>query len=102
MTFHITIIGVGPMAAIHAKTLKHIDGFEVTACVSRSLEKAEAFAAEHGIARGRAFDDFVKKPETDALWVVAPADVMDELALQLNGLGLPMFLEKPIRLPTRP
>ncbi len=94
----IALIGVGPMAAQHAQAISHVKGLDIVSCASRSLDKAENFAAENGIPSPRLFEEVVAKPDADALWVVAPAHVMAPLASDLNGLGLPLFLEKPVGL----
>ncbi len=91
----IALIGVGRMAALHAQAIGTIPGLRIVSCASRSMERAEAFARKHNIPRPRLFHELLERPEADALWVVAPAMVMAELAVQLNATGLPLFLEKP-------
>lgn len=98
MMKRIAMIGVGPMASLHVKAIQQIKELKITHCTSRSQEKAEKFANEHGIDNPQTLDDFKNNPDVDALWVVAPADKMSELALELNKLGKPMFLEKPVGL----
>ena len=97
-TCKIAMIGVGPMAAQHAACLRHVPGVEVVSCASRSAEKAAAFAQQHGIAEPRLFDDVMRAPQADAIWVVLPCDLMAPMAIQLAHHGLPMFLEKPVGL----
>lgn len=94
----ITMIGVGRMAAKHAAVIEAVPGLRLASCASRSRDRAEAFAAEHGVPRPRLVDEVLAKPESDALWVVAPAGVMGDLAVELDALGLPLFLEKPVGL----
>lgn len=93
----IGMIGVGPMAAHHAAAIAAAPGVRLAACASRDLARAEAFAAQHGGAPRR-IDDLLAKPDVDALWVVAPADRMAEVALRAAETGLPLFLEKPVGL----
>lgn len=95
-TIKVALIGVGGMAALHAKAIEHVDGIEFVSCASRSLEKATAFAKIHGISNPRLVDDVLAAPNADAIWVVAPADVMDEVAIEFSNLDLPLFLEKPV------
>jgi predicted dehydrogenase len=92
------LVGVGPMAALHANVLRNVPDVDVVYCVSRSQDKADAFAAANDLRRGRTLETVMAKPEADALWVVAPADAMAEAAIELASLGLPMFLEKPVGL----
>lgn len=92
----IGLIGVGPMAALHAAALAQVEGLKIAYCTSRSQDKADAFAAAHGIPRGRTLDSVMAAPDADALWLVAPWEVMGPAALELGTLGLPLFLEKPV------
>lgn len=98
MAHRIALIGVGPMAALHAKVLPHVPGLELVSCASRDPAKAAAFAAEHGIFTSRTMDEVFADPQADALWLVAPCDVMAPLALRAAATGLPLFLEKPVGL----
>lgn len=98
MPFTIALIGVGPMAALHAGVLAHVPGLRLVSCASRDLEKAEAFAAAHGGLRARRIEEVLARPDADALWVVAPADVMAPLTVEAARCGIPMFLEKPVGL----
>jgi predicted dehydrogenase len=69
------IIGVGGWAKYgHLPALQTLDRIEVVAVSSRTIEKAEQLAAEHGIAH--AFDDYeqlVSHPDVDLVVVPAPA-----------------------------
>lgn len=94
----LALVGVGPMAAQHAKAIAEVDGLRITSCASRNRANAESFAAEHGIARARTIDEVRAKPEADALWLCVAADAMAETAGDFATLGLPMFLEKPVGL----
>lgn len=96
--FSIALIGIGPMAANHAQALATIPELKIVSCASRSLERAQRFAGEHGIPRARLIDDVLARPEADAVWVVAPAVAMAQTALHLNPFGIPLFLEKPVGL----
>ena len=92
------MIGVGPMAALHAQVLSHMPGVRLAWCASREQAKAQAFADRFHISRARVIDEIDASPQADALWIVAPCHVMAGLAERFGGLGLPMFLEKPVGL----
>ena len=98
MAYRVALLGVGPMAALHAKAIAEVPGLDVVSVASRDLTKAQAFAGQHGIANARLTDDLLADPQADALWVVAPCDVMAPLAVRAAALGLPLFLEKPVGL----
>jgi predicted dehydrogenase len=45
------IVGPGRIAALVIKDLPHVLGAEAVAVASRSTERAQAFATEHGLPR---------------------------------------------------
>lgn len=98
MVHRIALLGVGPMASFHAKALAELADVKVVSVASRDPAKARAFADQHGIAAARTTDDMLADPQADALWVVAPCDVMAPLAERAAATGLPLFLEKPVGL----
>ncbi len=94
----IALIGVGPMAAQHARVIAAVPGLRLVSCASRNPDRARAFAAAHDISAARTVDEVKAQPEADALWLCASADAMAGTATDFAGLGLPMFLEKPVGL----
>lgn len=98
MVHRIALLGVGPMAALHAKAIALLDDAKIVSVASRDPAKARAFADQHGIAAARHTDDLLVDPQADALWLVAPCDVMAPLAERAAATGLPLFLEKPVGL----
>ena len=94
----LALVGVGPMAAQHVDALRDVGGLRVVSCVSRTKEKADAFARDHGIAEGRTYEQLIRRPQADALWISVSASAMAPVAHELNALQLPMFLEKPVGL----
>ncbi|MDX2158272.1 MAG: Gfo/Idh/MocA family oxidoreductase [Hyphomicrobiaceae bacterium] len=98
MTYRIGMIGVGPMAALHAAAIRNVPDLRLAACAARSLGRAQAFAATWNVPRATTVDELVASPDVDALWVVAPADAMAEVATKASRAGLPLFLEKPVGL----
>lgn len=96
----VALVGIGPMAIQHVQAIAAVDGLRIASCASRDRGRAEAFAAEHGIARARTPDEVLASPEADALWLCVSADAMAEITCTFAALGLPMFLEKPVGLDT--
>jgi predicted dehydrogenase len=94
--FRIALLGTGPMAALHVQALRKVAGLDVTTSVSRDLRKAQAFAEAHAIPNAVDYVQFIESPSVDAIWVVVPADVTHEVAIELAGNRLPLFLEKPV------
>lgn len=92
----VALIGVGPMAELHAKAIAEVEGLRIVACAARGLERAQAFATKWDVPRATTVDDLIARPEADAFWIVAPAMAMSEAARRADARGLPMFLEKPV------
>lgn len=92
------IIGVGGWATYgHLPALETLDSVEVVAVSSRSLEKAEQLAAEHGIAH--AFDDYeqlVSHPDVDLVVVPAPAPEHAKLVKAAVAAGKDVYSEWPL------
>jgi predicted dehydrogenase len=94
--FRIAVLGTGPMAAQHVQALRNVSGLEITTSVSRDARKAQAFAQVHAIPAAVDYARFLQSADADAVWVVVPADVAHNVAIELAGTRLPLFLEKPI------
>jgi predicted dehydrogenase len=92
------IIGVGGWAKYgHLPALQTLDHVEVVAVSSRSLEKAEQLAAEHGIAH--AFDDYqqlVAHPDVDLVVVPTPAPEHAPLVKAAIAAGKDVYSEWPL------
>ncbi len=72
-TIRVALAGGGAFGAKHAAALRRIDGVEVTAVVSSTLETAQAFAEEQGIGRGVAsLDDVLAMNDVDAVILATP------------------------------
>ncbi|MER3421391.1 MAG: hypothetical protein C4290_13090, partial [Chloroflexota bacterium] len=71
MAFGFAIVGTGRFAAARiAPALTRASGCAAVAVVSRDRDRAEAFAAEHGIpAAYDRLEDALADPRVDALWV---------------------------------
>ena len=67
------ILAPGGIAGSWATTVTANTDQPIVAVASRSLQRAEAFAAEHGIARAYgAYEQLVADPEVDAVYIAAP------------------------------
>lgn len=77
-------------AALHAKTASR-----VAAVGSRSLERAQAFAAEFGAERAHgSYEALVGDPEIDAVYVASPHSAHHDHALLALEAGKPVLVEK--------
>ncbi len=72
-TFKIGIIGAGWIAEKMAETIAPLQGYEVAAIASRSIEKATAFANKYNIAKAYgSYEELVKDNEIDLVYIATP------------------------------
>jgi predicted dehydrogenase len=77
-------------AALHARTTSR-----VVAVGSRSLERAEGFAAEFGVERAHgSYESLVGDDDVDAVYVASPHSEHHDHALLALGAGKPVLVEK--------
>ncbi len=77
-------------AALHARTASR-----VAAVGSRSLERAQAFAAEFGAERAHgSYEALVGDPEVDAVYVASPHSAHHDHAMLALEAGKPVLVEK--------
>ncbi len=82
------------VATLHANTDQR-----VRAVASRSLDRAKAFAATHGIERALgSYDELVADPTIDVVYIAAPHSEHRALALLAIAAGKHVLIEKPIGL----
>ncbi len=75
---------------------------QITAIASRSTDKAEAFAREHGIPhRSGDYDEVIHSPEVDAIFVGVPNFLHHEMAMKALRAGKHVLQEKPMALSVR-
>ncbi len=90
------ILGCGRIAASFATGLKSAPGAVLAAVGSRSADKAEAFAKEHGAERHHgSYESLANDPEVDAIYVATPHPMHEaDSILCLKG-GKAVLTEKP-------
>jgi predicted dehydrogenase len=82
------------VATVHANTDQR-----VVAVASRSLGRAQAFAAAHGIDRAYgAYEQLVADPAVEAVYIAAPHTEHLRLALLAIAAGKHVLIEKPMAL----
>lgn len=98
----LALVGCGAIARYHLDGIKEeAPQIEVTACIDPDMAKAQAFAAETG---GRAFAsleealqaDADKAINIDAVDIMVPHDLHEELAKMTFAAGKHLLLEKPM------
>jgi predicted dehydrogenase len=89
------IAGTGDIAALVAADFAFLPDAELVAVGSRSLERAQAFAAEHGIARAHgSYRELVADPGVEVVYVATPNAQHHAIALAALGAGKAALVEK--------
>ncbi|MGX9885551.1 Gfo/Idh/MocA family protein [Streptomyces sp. NPDC002276] len=91
------IVGTGDISRQVASDFAAVTGAGRAAVLSRSLERARAFADEFGFAQ--AYDDLdalVADPEVDALYLATPHALHAPMALRAIEAGKHVLVEKPL------
>ena len=90
------LLGYGAIAAEHAKALGRLD-CELVAVAGPTLESAEAFASEHGVARaGTDVAAVIAAGDLDAILVASPNAVHVDQALAALEAGKHVLCEVPL------
>ena len=93
--FKVGIVGAGWIAEKAAITLNGLDGFRPYAIGSRSLEKAQGFAAQWGIARAYgSYSEVIDDPEVDLIYVATPHSHHFDVTKEALEKGKPCLVEK--------
>ncbi|MFE5796361.1 Gfo/Idh/MocA family oxidoreductase [Streptomyces sp. NPDC056503] len=96
-TLRIALAGGGAFGARHAAALRLIEGVEVTAVVSSSLERARKFAAEQGVGRAAAsLDEVLAMDDVDAVVLAAPTQTHAAQTLACLEAGKHVQVEIPL------
>lgn len=93
--FRIGIIGAGWIARKMCRAIAPFTDMEIYAIASRTLEKAEAFAAEHNIRKAYgSYDEMVCDPAVDLVHIATPHSHHYDHAMLALEHGKPVLVEK--------
>jgi predicted dehydrogenase len=94
-TFNWGIIGPGKIAHKFAQDISKMESARLSAVVSRSEERAMAFAKQYDAphAYGQ-YEDFLKCPELDAVYIATPHSHHHTFTLMCLEAGIPVLCEK--------
>ncbi|WP_033217882.1 Gfo/Idh/MocA family oxidoreductase [Kitasatospora phosalacinea] len=93
----IALAGGGAFGAKHAAALRRIEGVEVAAAVSSSLDSARKFAAEQGIARAAgSLAEVLAADEVDAVILATPTPLHAAQTQECLAAGKHVQVEIPV------
>ncbi|MFJ3978557.1 Gfo/Idh/MocA family oxidoreductase [Streptomyces sp. NPDC090021] len=96
-TVRIALAGGGAFGAKHADALKRIEGVEVAAVVSSTLESARRFAEEQGVGRGVAtLEEALAMDDIDAVILATPTQLHAAQTLACLEAGKHVQVEIPL------
>jgi dihydrodiol dehydrogenase / D-xylose 1-dehydrogenase (NADP) len=91
------ILGPGKISDTFAGELRFAPEARIVAVGSRSLKRAEAFAAKHGIERAYgSYAELARDPEVDIVYIGTPHPMHKEDALSCLRAGKAVLCEKAI------
>lgn len=89
------VVGPGRIAAKVVADAPHVPGAEFVAVASRSPERAQAFATEHGLARAHgSYREIVEDAGVDVLYIATPHPQHRAIALAALRAGKAVLVEK--------
>jgi predicted dehydrogenase len=93
------ILAPGAIAGDWARTVRANTDQPIVAVASRSVERAERFAREHGIpAAYGGYEQLLADPAVEAVYIAAPHSEHRALALAAIAAGKHVLVEKPLAL----
>ena len=89
------IIGPGRIASQVIKDFPYVEGAEALAVASRSIERAQTFATEHGLARAYgSYAEIMSDQDVDAVYIATPHPQHHAIALAAIAAGKAALVEK--------
>ena len=91
------ILGTAGIARKVVRAMHAADNAHPVLMGSRTLEKAEAFAAEHRVDRGcGSYEDVLSDPDIDAVYIPLPTMLHREWTIKAAEAGKHVLCEKPV------
>ena len=88
-------MGPGRIAAKVVEDFAHAPGSVAVAAASRSLDRAQAFCAEHGLATAYgSYADIIAAPDIDVLYIATPHPQHKKIAVAALQAGKAVLVEK--------
>lgn len=90
------IVGCGMIARFHARAIRDIKGAKLVGCFNRTLDKAQALAAEFGGEPTTDLDSLLARPDVDIITICTPSGAHMEPAIAAARAGKHVIVEKPL------
>ncbi|QDA59872.1 Gfo/Idh/MocA family protein [Hymenobacter jejuensis] len=101
-TFNWGIIGLGRIAHKFAESLQLVPNARLYGVASRSLDKAQQFAAQYNVAHAvGSYEELLKLPDLDVVYIATPHSEHHAHTLLCLRAGVPVLCEKAFALNTR-
>ena len=89
------IVGPGRIASLVIKDFPYVDDAEPLAVASRSTERAQAFATEHGLVRAYgSYAEIISDEDVDVVYIATPHPQHHAVALAAIAAGKAILVEK--------
>ena len=95
------ILGPGGIARAFAKDLTLLEGHTIGAVGSRSIDNAHSFAKDFGGTAYGSYEELVKDPTIDAIYVATPHPAHHDNVILALDAGKPVLCEKPFAVNAR-
>ena len=95
--YRIGIIGIGDISDVYLNNLKNYDIVKLVSCASRSLDKAQAKAEQHGIPEYYSDGmELIEKSDVDILLNLTTPEVHGLYNIAALEAGKHVYSEKPL------
>jgi predicted dehydrogenase len=90
------LIGSGSIADFHARAIAIVDGAELIAVHSRTLEAGQEFAVTHDCQYEASLEALLSRPDIDAVAITTPSGTHAEIGIAAARAGKHVLCEKPV------
>jgi UDP-N-acetyl-2-amino-2-deoxyglucuronate dehydrogenase len=98
MSLGFGIAGLGTVAETHAKAIGDMENGHLSACFSRSKNKAEAFAERHRCTPYWDYAAFLEDRAVDIVTICTPSGAHLKPAVEAAAVGKHIIVEKPLEI----
>jgi predicted dehydrogenase len=96
LMIRVGIVGAGYIGRVHAEAFRSVEGAQVSAVASRTPQRAEELAAEHGARILPSNEALFADPDVDAVVITYPTPTHAELTIAALEAGKHVLCEKPV------